>query len=81
MFSVESLGTTHFSSEERMVGKDEKCAMGRTAKDKVDGTLGYINLANLLACRVVDEYLSVGNEDVALAIDCHALTAAIGKGF
>ena len=61
------------------MGEDEKCPAVVATEDNVDGTFRYIDLANLLASRVVNKYLTIGYEDVAVTIDCDTLPAALGK--
>jgi hypothetical protein len=63
-----------------MVGENEQRATIGAAENDIDRTFGHIDLADLLARRVVDEDLSIGNVHIALAIDGDALTAALRKG-
>jgi hypothetical protein len=62
------------------MGEYEQRAMIGTAKNDIDRTFRYIDLANLFPRRVVHKYLSVCNEDIPFEIDCHALTTAFRKG-
>src|SRR5580698_9798792 len=64
-----------------MVGKDEEGAAVGAAEDDVDRALGNVDLGDLLARRIVDDDLAVGDVDVAFAIDGDALAAAVDEGF
>ena len=74
-----SAGSAQLGCEERMLGKDEQRAAAGAAEYDVGGTLGHVDAGDLLACRIVDEDLSVGNVDVPFAIDCDAFAAAVGE--
>ena len=53
--------------------------MACAAKHNVDGTLRHIDLPNLVSRRIIDKDLPIRHVHVVLAVDCHALTAALRK--
>jgi hypothetical protein len=63
-----------------MVGQNEQRAAVRRRQNDIDGTFRHIDPADLLAAGVIDEDLSIRNVHIALAIDGHALAAALRKG-
>ena len=63
-----------------MVGQYEQRAAAGAAKHDIDGTFRHIDPADLPAGGVIDEDLSIRNIYIAMAIDGHALAAALGKG-
>src|SRR5579863_6947921 len=65
--------------KQRVVSEDEERFAIRAAEDELQRSLGHIDLRNLPARRRVDEDLSVGNVDIAAAIDRDALAAALRK--
>ena len=62
-----------------MVGQNEQSATTGAAENDVDGPLRYVDPADRLAPTVINEDLAVGHINVALLVDGHAFTAALGK--
>ena len=62
-----------------MVGEYEEGFATDPAEDELQGTLGNVNLRDLLAICREDKDFAVGNIDVALAIDGYAFPSTRGK--
>ena len=59
--------------------QDEKRFAILAAEDKLQRALGDVDLGDLLSSRRIDEYLAVGNVDIALRIGGYAFAAAVHK--
>src|ERR1700752_2423342 len=60
--------------------EDEKRFPICAAEDKLQWTLGHVNLCDLLAGRRVDEDLAIGYIDIPVAVDSHTLASTVRKG-
>src|SRR5271157_6201412 len=74
------ISNAYLYGEERMVGKNEQGAAAGAAENDIDGTFRHVDPPDLLARAVINEDLSVGNVDIAFAIDGDAFTAALREG-
>ena len=70
----------HLGCEERVMRQDEESSSICTAEDELQGTLGHLDLRDLLAGRRVDEDLAIGYIDIAVAIDGNTFASTLCKG-